>query len=71
MRKFCLISTYKVFLKVDSIDDNNNDGASLWEWQVNYDDGSLQEWQVDNNESDKNEDKIYLLLRKWVWWIIY
>ena len=45
-------------MKINSVNNNNNDNVSLSGWQID-DDGSLL--QVDDN-FDNNEDKVCLLL---------
>ena len=46
-------------MKIDNVNNNNNDNAALLQkWQINDDGGLLQ---VDDN-FDNNENKIYLLL---------
>ena len=59
-----------ILLEIDSIDDNNNDNALLQKWQVNNDGSLLQKWQVDDDKLDNNKDKVYLLLKRWVWWVM-
>ena len=73
MSWFANLGAWSVPIKLFEIDsingNNNNDNALLQKWQGNINNGLLLGWQVDDDKSDNNEDTVFLLLKRWVWWV--